>query len=190
MNGDYLAVFAGDECRGVAERVDFPFDNEDKGIYLMMAYSNLEKGEELTFKYYNSLDGKITEYAESVDFTSDMIIGDGFNTFRLSRESSLSQPAEYGISDAYPNPFNPVTSFEYTMEKDGMVQVSVYDINGRMVAELVNGYQSAGTYPVVWDAQDLSSGIFFVKMSAGDKYVSTQKLMPVSYTHLTLPTKA
>ena len=108
-----------------------------------------------------------------------MIVGDGFNTFSLSSEASdMQQPMTYGISDAYPNPFNPVTSFEYTLEKDGMVQVAVYDLNGRMVSELVNGYQVAGSYPVVWDAQELSSGIYFVKMMAPE-FIKTQKLMLV-----------
>ena len=86
------------------------------------------------------------------------------------------QPVAYGLGDAYPNPFNPVTSFEFTLEVDGMVEVAVYDISGRMVAELVNGYQSAGTYPVVWDASKLSSGVYMVHMIAGD-YSTMQKVM-------------
>ena len=62
-------------------------------------------------KYYDSVIGEIVEYAEAIDFTSDMIEGDGFNTFGLSREGNdMQQPMAYGISDAYPNPFNPVTS--------------------------------------------------------------------------------
>ena len=69
-----------------------------------------------------------------------------------------------------------MTSFEYTLEKDGMVQVAIYDINGRMVSELVNGYQSAGSYPVVWDAQELSSGVYMVNMISGD-YSTIQKVM-------------
>ncbi len=174
-DGDYIAVFAGDECRGVTERMYFPFG--DSYMYSVMVYSNQADGEELRFKYYDSAIGEIVEYAETIDFTSDMIVGDGFNTFGLIRETSgLSQPMTYSLGDAYPNPFNPVTSFEYTLEKDGMVQVAVYDINGRMVSELVNGYQSAGSYPVVWDAQDLSSGVYMVNMIAGD-YSTVQKVM-------------
>ena len=47
-----------------------------------------------------------------------------------------------------------------------------------MVSELVNGYQSAGSYPVSWDAQELSSGVYIVNMIAGD-YINTHKLMLV-----------
>ena len=168
-------VFVEGECRGIAERMYFPFD--DRYMYIVQVYSNVDSGEELTFKYYDSLHDKVIEYSETLTFENYMNVGDGFNTFSLSREvGDLQQPIAYGISDAYPNPFNPVTSFEYTLEKDGMVQVAVYDLNGRMVSELVNGYQSAGSYPVVWDAQELSSGVYMVNMISGD-YSTVQKVM-------------
>jgi flagellar hook assembly protein FlgD len=62
------------------------------------------------------------------------------------------------------------------MPEDGMVKVAVYDISGRMVAELANGYMSAGSYPITWDAQELSSGVYMVKMTAGN-YSTIQKVM-------------
>ena len=175
FDGDVLGVFVDDECRGVAERMYFPFD--DSYFYIVQVYSNIAEGEEMTFKYFDSENGEVVEYAETMMFTSNMVVGDGFNTFALSREvGDLQQPIAYGISDAYPNPFNPVTSFEYTIPEDGMVQVAIYDISGRMVSELVNGYQSAGTYPVVWDANELSSGLYMVNMIAGE-FTTMQKIM-------------
>ena len=105
-----------------------------------------------------------------------MIISDAFDTYGLSREEDLTQLTSYSISGAYPNPFNPVTSFEYTMPEDGMVQISVYDVNGRIVAELVNEYVVAGSYPVIWNANDLSSGVYMVNMTAGE-YSTMQKIM-------------
>ena len=69
-----------------------------------------------------------------------------------------------------------LASFNYTMPVDGMVQVSVYDISGRMVAELVNGYMSAGTYPVTWDANNLSSGLYMLQMISAD-FRTLQKVM-------------
>ena len=179
---DVVAVFVDDQCRGIAERMYFPFD--DSYFYIVQVYSNIAEGEEMTFKYFDSENGEVVEYAETMMFTSNMVVGDGFNTFSLSREvGDLQQPMTYGISDAYPNPFNPVTSFEYTLEKDGMVQVAIYDINGRMVSELVNGYQSAGTYPVVWDAKELSSGVYMVNMISGD-YSTIQKVMLIKQEYV------
>jgi hypothetical protein len=175
FKGDYVAAFVGDECRGLAERMYFPFG--DSYMYSVMVYSNGTDGEELRFKYYDSAKGDIVEYSETLPFENNMIEGDGFNTFSLSREGSdLQQPMAYGISDAYPNPFNPVVTIDYEITMDSEVNIFVYDLNGRMVSELVNGYQSAGSYPVVWDAQELSSGVYMVNMTAGD-YSTIQKVM-------------
>ena len=77
---------------------------------------------------------------------------------------------------AYPNPFNPVTNFNYTMPNDGMVQVSVYDVNGRIVADLVNGYMTAGIHPITWDAANLSSGIYIIEMII-EEFKDNQKVM-------------
>ena len=174
FDGDVVGAFVDDECRGIAERMYFPFN--DSYMYIIQVYSNIENGEELTFKYYDKTNDVVVEYSETLTFENYMNIGNGFNTLALSRERDLSQPSAYSISDAYPNTFNPVTSFEYTIPEDGMVQVAIYDISGRMVSELVNGYQSAGTYPVEWDAQKLSSGVYMVNMTAGD-YSTIQKVM-------------
>ena len=59
-----------------------------------------------------------------------------------------------------------------------MVEVAVYDLNGRMVSELVNGNMEAGYYSISWNADNYSSGVYFVKMVAGE-FVNTQKLMLV-----------
>ena len=174
-DGDIVGVFVGDECRGLSERMHFPFD--DRYMYIVQVYSNEAEGEKMTFKYYDSSDDEIIEYSETIEFVDNMNVGDGFNTFALSREmGDILEPSAYSISEAYPNPFNPVTSFNYTLADDGMVHVAVYDVNGRQVAELVNGFKLAGSYPVMWDANDLSSGIYIVKMLANE-YTAVQKIM-------------
>ena len=175
VDGDIVAVFVDDKCRGIAKRMYFPFD--DRYFYLIQVYSNVENGENMTFKYYDSRADEIVEYSETLPFTSNMIIGDGFDTFGLSNEmGSVLLPEAYGISNAYPNPFNPVTRFSYSILEDGLVKISIYDINGRMVDALVNDWKSPGTYPAVWDAQDLSSGVYIIKMWANE-FMATQKII-------------
>ena len=173
--GDYVGVFVDGECRGIAEQRDSIID--DNSLYSVMVYSNVVEGEKLTFKYYSSLDEEIINYDEVVDYTANENYGNDLNTYGLVREvGTYEKPDSYGLGEAYPNPFNPVTSFALTLEVDGMVEVVVYDLNGRQVAELVNGYMSAGSYPVVWDAKELSSGVYMVNMIAGE-YSSMQKVM-------------
>ena len=173
--GDVVGVFVDGECRGIAERTEFPLE-DDSYYYIIQVYSNDLSGEELSFKYYDSTSGEVIEYTESIAFENNMVIGDGFDTYGLSRESRSVQPEAYVLGEAYPNPFNPVTSFEYTMPEAGMVEVLVYDVSGRMVAELAGGYKSAGTYSVTWNANDLSSGVYMLQMIAGD-FVTMQKVM-------------
>jgi hypothetical protein len=176
FDGDLVGVFVDDKCRGIAERMYFPFD--DRYMYIIQVYSNMVEGEKLHFKYHDSNADKVMEFEETLTFSNNMVVGDGFNTFALSREVGEGMhPMSCEISDAYPNPFNPVTSFSYVLPEDGMVNVSVYDINGRQVAELVNGFRMAGSHPLTWNASDLSSGVYIVKMIANDEHAAVQKIM-------------
>jgi hypothetical protein len=88
-------------------------------------------------------------------------------------------PAGFTLSQNYPNPFNPSTKIEYTLENAGMVSLKVYNVLGHEVATLVNGRQEAGSYSVLFGANEttsnLSSGVYFFRLEAGS-FVSTKKL--------------
>jgi hypothetical protein len=90
--------------------------------------------------------------------------------------SSNPLPIKTGLSDSYPNPFNPTTSINYGLEIDGYVEIMVYDATGRLVDELVNQNQVAGYHSITWNASNQASGMYFAKMIAGD-VVQTQKLV-------------
>ena len=172
FDGDMVAVFVDDKCRGVAERMYFPFD--DRYYYLIQVYSNVTDGEELTFKYYSSSTDEVVEYSETVPFTSNMVIGNGFNTFGLSQDIAI--PVEFSLGRAYPNPFNPATTLRFALPTISEVSLTVYNLQGRQVISLVSGNMDAGYHSVDWNADKYPSGVYFVKMVAGN-YISTQKLM-------------
>ena len=175
-DGDIVGVFVGDECRGIAERMYFPFD--DSYMYIVQVYSHVVEGDEMTFKYYDVSTDEVITYDESITFIENMHMGDGFNTFALVDEVDGMQvaPLGYALNEAYPNPFNPVTSISYTLENNSFVEISVYDINGRVIAELINGYNEAGTHAVEWNAGDLSSGVYMIHMNV-DNFSAIQKVM-------------
>jgi len=85
-------------------------------------------------------------------------------------------PDEFVLQPAYPNPFNPATQLKYGLRENVLVMISIYDILGRQVIELVNTEQQAGYHQVIWNGSNNASGLYFVKMTAGS-YVNTQKLM-------------
>ena len=174
--GDYIAAYVGNECRGIAERMDFPFDDVDRGIYILMTYSNIDEEEEITFKYYSQSEEEVVEYTESLEFTLDMVVGNGFEPFGLSREFII--PPEFSLSAAYPNPFNPTTTISFGLAVDSEVSIQIYNLQGRVVETLASQFMQAGYHSVTWNANNYSSGVYFVKMATGD-YVSTQKLLLV-----------
>ena len=87
-------------------------------------------------------------------------------------------PEEMLLVSAYPNPFNPVTNVTFGIKLDAQLTVKVFDISGREVAELANGYYLAGYHSVDWQAADQSSGVYFLTVSTAD-VSHTQKLMLV-----------
>ncbi len=82
--------------------------------------------------------------------------------------SSADQPVKFGLSGNHPNPFNPETSIRFTLGKDGHVNLTVYDLSGRRVAELVNGFREAGSHEITFNGSGLPSGIYFYRLTVKD----------------------
>jgi polyhydroxybutyrate depolymerase len=87
-------------------------------------------------------------------------------------------PATFLLSQNFPNPFNPTTVISYSIPELSDVKLAVYDILGREVAILVNDRLSAGNYQVDFVAEELSSGVYFYRIVAGE-YQETKKMMLV-----------
>jgi photosystem II stability/assembly factor-like uncharacterized protein len=81
----------------------------------------------------------------------------------------------YDLSQNYPNPFNPVTTISYSIPKSAFVTLKIYDILGKEVSVLVNEEKPAGSYNIVFNANALSSGVYFYRLQAGS-YSETKKL--------------
>lgn len=83
---------------------------------------------------------------------------------------------DFILKQNYPNPFNPSTKIEYSIAEPEFVRLKVYDTLGREIAELINGYRSAGNYTVDFNADGLANGTYFYILQAGD-FLSTKKMM-------------
>ena len=81
-------------------------------------------------------------------------------------QNGTTVPAVFGLSQNYPNPFNPSTTIAYDIAKPAYVTVRVYDVLGRMVAQLVDGVQTPSSYSVRWNAAGLSSGTYLYRIDA------------------------
>ncbi len=85
-------------------------------------------------------------------------------------------PSSFELKQNFPNPFNPNTSISFNLPKESAVTLEVFDITGKNVATLVNETKAAGKYSYDFNANDLSSGIYFYKLTA-DGFVSTKKMI-------------
>lgn len=107
--------------------------------------------------------------------------GSGYDIGAYEFTSTTFVDEEYAVNDFklyqnYPNPFNPSTSIQYAIGDRQFVQLKVYDILGNEVATLVSEYKSAGKYDVKFNAEELSTGIYFYQLKVGD-YTATKKML-------------
>ena len=74
-------------------------------------------------------------------------------------------PSTYSLNQNYPNPFNPITKINFAIAQQGLVTLKVFDMLGRKVSEPINEFKNAGAYSVDFNAGNLSSGVYFYKLS-------------------------
>ncbi len=94
----------------------------------------------------------------------------------VQRNKKSEIPSEYTLQQNYPNPFNPTTKIVYQLPKEGYVSLKVYNILGKEIASLVNEKKTTGTYQVIFDGSNLSSGIYFYRLQS-ENFVETRKLI-------------
>ncbi len=85
-------------------------------------------------------------------------------------------PESYSLSQNYPNPFNPTTNLEFGISKLGFVSLKVYDVLGKEVMTLVNEIKPAGRYKIDFNGSNLSSGMYFYKLEAGN-FTETKRML-------------
>ena len=122
----------------------------------------------------------------------DIVFPDSLHGFAVGREGAIIKyippvinfvkEIEEGISKSfslfqnYPNPFNPSTTISYSIPADGHVTLKVYDVLGSEVASLVDEQKHSGTFDVHFDANALSSGVYYYQLKAGE-FTTTKKLV-------------
>ncbi len=92
------------------------------------------------------------------------------------KPDTISTPSSYVLEQNYPNPFNSYTNIRFKIPSDGHVKLKIYDIIGREVITLVDGFQKAGIHYMKLEASDLSSGVYFYRIISGT-FTATKKLL-------------
>jgi hypothetical protein len=129
-------------------------------------------GDKISFKVLDASTGELLDMETDVNV---QWISNGIEVVNLT---DVFLPTEVSLSNAYPNPFNPVTMLTYDVPSDMNVSMGIYDVRGRLVEELVNDMREQGRYEITWNADQHSSGVYMIKMTAGTA-VKVQKVMLV-----------
>jgi hypothetical protein len=85
-------------------------------------------------------------------------------------------PNTFSLIQNYPNPFNAQTTIRYSLPSQSDVSIDIFDILGRKVETLVSGKQAAGSHSIIWDATNVTSGVYFYRIQAGD-YADTKRCL-------------
>jgi hypothetical protein len=80
-----------------------------------------------------------------------------------------NSPENFTLYPAYPNPFNPSVTLSYSLTKDARTSLKVYNVLGQAVATIVDTWQGSGNYSYTWQPQNLSAGIYLVRLESGNK---------------------
>jgi photosystem II stability/assembly factor-like uncharacterized protein len=99
-----------------------------------------------------------------------------FNTIVTNLEDKNQLPIVFSLEQNYPNPFNPVTMIRYSVPERSNVSLKIFNPLGEEIEILIEESKETGTYEVVWNAEELPSGVYFYKIQAGD-YVDTKKMV-------------
>lgn len=94
-----------------------------------------------------------------------------------SIDDDLVSVFTFNLEQNYPNPFNPSTTIQYSISSISNVKLSIFDITGREVVELVNQRQNAGSYSVKFNADYLSSGMYFYRLETEQGFSKTNKML-------------
>lgn len=121
-----------------------------------------------------------TANIESISAVNDSMVWACGNAMIISSSVKSSTPVStekqliqtFQLSNAYPNPFNPVTRIEYKIDVPGFVSINVFDAFGRKISELLNENKNKGNYFVDFDGKGLSSGVYFYTLTSGSRMES------------------
>jgi len=105
----------------------------------------------------------------------------GWDTYgepwEIPAQAIAQLPQAYAMSQNYPNPFNATTSLSFDLPGSGWIGLAVYDLSGRKVADLVNGWRDAGSHRVTFDASNFASGIYICRLEAGHWQVANKMVL-------------
>ncbi|RJP73294.1 MAG: T9SS C-terminal target domain-containing protein [Candidatus Zixiibacteriota bacterium] len=121
-------------------------------------------------------DSSFFNFTKSATDNGEPWVDNNDNTGESFEVDPTAVPQDFALLSNYPNPFNPTTTLGFVLPEVAKVRLAVYDVRGRLVATLVDGFRQAGTHEVTFDATGLTSGVYVYRLEAGHN-VATGKMV-------------
>jgi hypothetical protein len=145
--------------------------NEWNNIGFVSGFGSSTEIKSYSFDDKNLLPGKYLYRLKQLDFDGS------FEYYELSSEVIVKSPETFSLSQNYPNPFNPVTNILFNIAEPGKVSLKIYNVLGNEVATLLNNELNAGNHNVIFNAVDLSSGVYYYRVDVEGKFVETRQMI-------------
>ncbi len=174
-----LGAFGPDgesDCRavGIWQPANPPYYD---GYWYLTIVGNII-GEEINFKIYDDSTDVVYDCNEIIVFEDGETIGSPFEPYMLTSYltdvNSSNIPPVFQLRQNSPNPFNATTFISYSLPKASNVKLQIYNLKGQLVETLVDEDKPAGFHYLIWNAKDMSSGIYFYKLYT-DTFTSIKK---------------
>ncbi|MBV6480036.1 MAG: hypothetical protein HGGPFJEG_02850 [Ignavibacteria bacterium] len=143
-------------------------------VYFVNGKGTTSSPSNYEFTDRNLSTGKYNYRLKQIDFNGN------FEYFNLANEVNIGAPDKFSLSQNYPNPFNPATKISYDLPFDGKVSLTIFDITGKEVMNLIKENKSSGYYEAVVNASNLSSGVYFYRLileGNGNNFTATKRMM-------------
>ena len=118
----------------------------------------------------------IAEITTSCDYTIDNVVVASQHGTEMPATTKQVVSKGYSVKPAYPNPFNPTTNINLTLDVAANISVQIYNVSGQLVDVIAEGLYSPSSYKWTWNAENLASGVYFVKTQVGSD-IHTEKIM-------------
>ena len=189
LNNDHLTISIKSDSDILGIQINAGFDLKETSLLhntekefisndkVVMAYS-LQN-----IPFENNKVDLVLSNVKEVNFNDIQIIvsdnsGNEMNLVRSEHGDIFSNGLfKFELGDSYPNPFNPTTELNFSLPVDGNIKLVAYNIQGQQVQKIYSGYQSMGAHKYVWDASNLTSGIYLIKLTSGNHQTTTQTIL-------------
>ncbi|MBS4035409.1 MAG: T9SS type A sorting domain-containing protein [Ignavibacterium sp.] len=167
---NFYSTLLSDEAEELIGNGTSPFTEFYKPFKPLSAFQGLDPYGDWELKIidgYSGNDGTLTGWSIQISLDSPVL---------STEDNDMIYPVDFVLHQNYPNPFNPSTRIKYQVSGISHVSLKIYDLLGREAATLVNEQKPAGSYEFDFNADALSSGIYFYRLQAGS-FIETKKMI-------------